>query len=341
VVEGEDERPWFHDFGRIPFGEAREHTFRLTNTQGAPITLLDMQGGCSCSSVRRVVSRLADGSLVEGDPRATDGMLTVAPGAVAELTLRLDTSRTKANQDKLEVMRLRTDSDLDPFITFELHAFPTQLFQVTPSTLDLGDVPTSHGAAGEVQIVTGVRQSLARVVRILEQGERVTAEMTERESLGETVWTLRVTVPTHQPLGVLKDRIVLATTDDQGEGDVDRCEVAVWGKIVDDLVIYPRQISLGAPEAGSGARAEASLRTLMPGARVAVTQAELTGTSAPYLRVTSTPLAPDPRGRTQVWNFGIELLPEHPAGRIDAALRIHTDDENYPVVEAPLVGHVR
>ena len=340
-VEGSGQRPWYHDFGEVPFGEIREHTFRLTNVSPDPVTLLDVQGMCSCSSVKRVLARLPDGRVREGSPRAENGMLLVPPGAVAELTLRIDTGKAKPNQPKLEVMRLRTDSDLDPFITFELAVRPRQLFQATPTTLDLGDIPTSHGASGEVVLVTGERGTPARVLRVEEAGERVHALLEEQESLGETVWTLGLTLPEQQPLGVLRDRVLLATTDEYGEGDTGRFEVQVWGRVVEDLIVRPRQISLGAAASAESFQTQAELVALVPGERVLLREFEVTGTSKDWIRVEPTPVSPDPRGRTQLWELAIERIPGHPQGRVDATLRLHTDDPDLPQVEAALVGYVR
>lgn len=63
-----------HDFGRVPQGVPVEHTFALTNTGGAPLTIIAVQPGCDCTA-------------------ALDGPSDLPAGAAVALVVRCDTSR--------------------------------------------------------------------------------------------------------------------------------------------------------------------------------------------------------------------------------------------------------
>ncbi len=336
-----EERPYFHDFGEVPRGDILEHTFRLRNAEDGPISLLDTQGTCSCTSVRRIRAVLPDGTTVEGDPRKKDGMLDLPAGAVAEMTVRMDSSKAAANHNKLEVLRLRTNSTRTPYLTFEVRFFPRQLFQVTPSVLDLQDVPQGAGKSGKVDIVTGVKGSPARILGIAQQGEHARAEISETFSLDESLWVVNVTWPANQAMGAFKDTVVLSTTDAKGEGAADTLEIPVWARVVSDVVIYPQQINLGALQQGESKTVSAELRALTPGLYTKVRKAFAEGESSGHIEIASEAVAPDSLGRSKTWKLSIAVSPGLPPGRIDAVLVVSLEDEQFPEVRAPLVGYVR
>jgi len=336
-----EERPYFHDFGEVPRGDFLEHTFRLRNAEDGPVSLLDTQGTCSCTSVRRIRAVLADGTTVEGDPRKKDGMLDLPAGATAEMTVRMDSSKAAANHNKLEVLRLRTNSTRTPYLTFEVRFFPRQLFQATPSVLDLQDVPQGAGKSGRVDIVTGVKGSPARILGIAQQGERAQAELTETFSLDESLWVLTVTWPANQPMGAFKDHVVLSTTDANGKGDADTLEIPIWARVVSDIVIYPQQINLEALRQDESKTVRAELRALTPGLRTKVKAARVEGAASAQIAVSYEPLAPDALGRSSTWKLSIEVSPGLPPGSIVAELVVSLEDEQFPEVRASLRGYVR
>jgi hypothetical protein len=341
IVSSGEARPYFHDFGEIPWGDVAEHTFVLRNTESVAVTLLDVQGNCACTSVRKLVARHADGTVVEGDPRASDGMLEVPPGASAEMTLRVDSSKITANQEKLEVLRLSTTSTRTPYLTFEAHVFPRHHFQVTPRELDLQDVPQAAGKSGVVHIVTGFPGSPARVLEVAQQGERVRATLDESVAPTEMIWVLTVTVPENEPMGVLMDRVVLSTTDGAGQGSDGRLAVEVSARIVEDVLIYPRQINLGALTQQESKTVPAEVRALAPGMHVNVLGARVEGDAADHLDVSWTAVSPDTNGRSENWKLAIAVQPGLPAGQVAGTLVVTLDDQQYPELRAPLRGYVR
>jgi hypothetical protein len=342
VIEAPGEaRSYFHAFGEVPRGDIVEHIFRLRNLETAPIVLLDVQGACSCTSVKRIRAVLPDGSTIDGDPRKTDGMLELPPGALAEMTIHLDSAKAAPNHNELKVMRLRTSSTRTPYLTFEISFFARQLFQATPATLDLEDVPQGAGKSGTVDIVTGVRGSPARVLGIAKQGKLVHAELAETVSLDETLWVLTIQFPENQPLGAVRDQVVLSTTDADGAGDAGTLAVDVWARVVPDIVIYPQQINLESIAPDTTKQVPAELRALTPGLRTKILAARIDGDSAAHLSVTYDPVTPDSLGRSATWKLELSITPGLPPGRIQATLVITLEDSQFPEVTAPLVGFVR
>lgn len=342
VIHGEGERKNFHDFGAVPYGKRATHTFVLENTEAVPITILSVQWPCSCVRIKSITYETDAGEVIVGDVRATDGVLVVPPGELVDLTILVDTTAVPIpNRDKLSIVRVRTDSQYTPFITFEVHLIAEKLFQVTPATIHLDEVPTTAGKAAVARIVTGTPGSLARIVGIAAQGERVTATLTETVMGAENLWTLSVTLPELQPLGPIRDRVVLATTDDQGQGESGTLEIAVWAQVVEDVVIYPRSPNFQAIEAGTEAVLELELRALVPGARVLVEGVVIEGALADHFEVAREVVAPDATGRSSRWKLTLRADSTLPPGRFDGTLRVALDDDQHPEVRSRFGGFVR
>ena len=62
-----------HDVGQVPQGTPIEHAFEISNTGGAPLTLIDLRAGCDCAVT-------------------LEGPQDLPPGGHAALRLRCDTS---------------------------------------------------------------------------------------------------------------------------------------------------------------------------------------------------------------------------------------------------------
>ncbi|MEZ6013519.1 MAG: DUF1573 domain-containing protein [Planctomycetota bacterium] len=336
------ERPFFRDFGGIPRGETRTWTIRMQNQDAAPVQIKDARGACGCMHVRFLRARLANDEVIEGDPYAKEPpLLTVPAGALLEIELELSTEKVQPNQDKLAVFRVTTDSAASPFITFEAHLLALTSFVATPAELAFGDVPQGFGGRKKVRILAEPVGSPARILGIAEQGKRVHAELEETFYGGEFVWHVMGDVPALEPLGAIRDRIVLKTTDEHGEGDAGRMTIDVMATVVRDIRISPSLFAFGAQKAGTAAEAHGTLDALVPGARAKVIGAHFEGPSAPHLEAVYEPLQPDEGGRAVTTNVTVKLSAAHPTGPLQARLFLELDDPSNPVASAPVSGLVR
>jgi len=339
VANPTDERPGYHDFGRVAWGAVLRHTFLLRNTDREPVEIVNAQGPCKCTRVTGIEYESASGEVVRGDPRARDGMIVVPPGRVVELTLEVDTRKLgRANVDTLEIVRLLTTSPNTPFPTFELHVLAERLFQVSPGTIALDDIPVSAGAAGFVDIVTGRAGSAARIDAIVEPGATVTSRIEELFLGGERVWRVHVEVPGGLERGPFHDRVVVEGSKDETREEI---EIAVFARVVDDVVVQPERLVVGVLRAGQPGRVEAELKALVPGMRVGIEQATVAGALGEHAHVEYEAVGPDGVGRSDRWRLVVHLDAGLPPGRIDGELLLSLDDSQYPEVRAQVLGNVR
>lgn len=338
-----EDRPNYHDFGEVPFGDVLSHTFTLTNKDPRPVKILSTQGACSCTSVQGIRTYNEEtGETLDGNLSAEDGILELQPGQVAEFVIRVDTRKIrKPNMDKLNIMRVRTDSLESPFLMFELRVLAIELFQATPRIMRFNDVPESYGATLKTDMITAKRGSPVRVLGIERDGQRVSAELEESTINDEYVWTLVVTVPEQTKLGPLEDEIVLRTTNSQGIGDDGRFTIKVHAQVVHDIIATPRHLNISGFSRTEPARAEALLKTLVPGRRVSITDTVLQGPSSDLLDVEIEAVDPDANGRSSRWNIALTSAGGLPPGRIDGTLVLVLDDSQQPEVRLPYRGIVQ
>ncbi len=340
VDAANSERPNFHDFGEVPHGQHVEHTWVLLNTDPVPVTIRDLLSGCSCT-VPSIHYVDVEGSLVEGNVRARGEVLTVPPGAKVYINMSVDSTEVGVmNRDKLSMVRLRCDSVNTAFMNFEMHLVVRQLFQATPKTVSIGQVAQSVGGSGFSEIVAAVKEGSPRIVDIESSDPQVQVNLTESVRYGVTLWTLTAKVPPDLPLGPYRSKVLMRTTDSQGEGNSGRFQVELSAQIVDDVLCDPPTAALGSFSRDKGRTIETRVRTLVPGHRINLTGYELTGTGSEELQFSLAPITPDEAGRAKEWIATLTV----PAGAsldfYSGLILLKLDDPQYPTLRVPYSGRV-
>jgi len=336
------DRPYYHRLGPISYGQRREHTFTFKNQDSEAITIQAIQPACAC--VRPLSFRVAAPEVVEGAFSRAGSILTIPAGATAELTLQVDTELVASgqqNRDKLVIIRMRCTSPATPFLMLELSFKVDRLFSLGRESLALGNIPANGGGGSEVNILTGIPGSAARVLAVLSTPKRVHATLEPISGAGELHWHLTAELAPPLQLGPIDGELVLSTTDRDGLGDQGRLTIPFHGTVVPDVTISPHTLSFSAVPQGDEQQMEAVLRSLLPGQRLMVHSPVLRGPSAKHLTCDLAALDPDDRGQSPYWKITLTLGNTHPAGRIDAALEVQTNDPNYPSFSRPLTGLVR
>jgi hypothetical protein len=336
-------RPYFHDFGTLEFGQEVERTFTFRNTDPVPVTVLSLHPACTCTRVRSMSTLPPDGGpAVKGDLEMLENIIRVEPGGTLDMVVVVNTKSIRPNSDSLNILRMRTDSKITPFMTFELHVLAEKLFTLSPAELRLGDVPLSHGGSKRISILTGYPNSPAEVVAIMETTGGIEATLQPTLAVSEVRWDLTATLPPLTRLGARHETILLSTTDDAGVGDAGRLLVHVWARVVPDVVIRADPIHFGLVSAAEGGQAQAELQALVPGARVRILQARFEGPGLEPLRCEFTPLGyVDSEGRCELWSLQLLAPAGMPPGRFRGTLECLLDDEASPRVSAALQGIVR
>jgi hypothetical protein len=335
IKNGYPDRPYFHDFGRIAYGSRVEFVFEVENTDPVPVVVQDMKPSCGCVTPR-ISYTAADGKVVEGALTGDGPVITLPRGALARVAMKIDTTRVqRMNTDKLEQVRLRSDSAVTPYMTLEMHMVVERLIRSVPASIDLGLVPQSYGKGARADLSTEVAGSPARILRIESIDGPLTANLDSTQQGDEPYWILTLEVKPNQPLGTVKGNVKLSTTGPDGTGTGFAHEVPVIGQVVPDIVIEPGVLIFRAAEPGSLPRAEATVAALVPGERVLVRTAELEGTDSEHLRVEATPIDPDENGRATQWKLVIEALEPLRDRAFNGSVNVVTDHARVPSVRAP------
>ena len=328
VLDARADRPFYWDFDRVPYGERPVHVFRLRNTDSKPVTILDLQANCGCTQPRILMD--IHGETIVG--RSRSPILTIPPGAEAQLEIAVDTRLVeKMNIDKLGVVRLRCDSENTPFLAFEVHLIVERLFRSVPAEITLSEIPRTSGKDRRADLTTELARSPARLVRIesVEGPFRATLDATQVGE--EPVWILLVSALPDLPLGPVRGKVRLVTTDHAGTGESGRFEVPIRGDVVEPILLRP---SLLVVSSGSGASAR--IECLPPGMRVSHISSFLEGEGAETIELSITPESPDAEGRASA--FTVEVRPRQglPTQALALRARIRLSESGFEDLQLPI-----
>jgi hypothetical protein len=336
ILNPTSERPYFHDFGKVPYGQTVTHTYQIENRDPVAVTIEDLHPSCSCTAPR-IEYTTESGEVIRGQLRG-EPVLTLPPGAIARLKYEVDSHHVRyKNTDKLTMVVLRCDSKNMPFLRLEAHLFVEQAYQVTPEMIGLGDVPVSTGGRGKSDIITGVPGSGYRLLEVLEHSQGLDVRLAEELNAGGTLWQVQVTLAPPLKLGLWEGELQVSSTGPDGTGEGDPLIVAVRARVVPDVVPYPPVLGFLSPSQGSRPRAEGSLRALAPGHRIKIVDAEILGDVPEGLHISYEPDLPDAEGRSSRW----QLVLEAPAGLerdlFTGTLRVMLEDPELDPIEIDFV----
>ncbi len=299
VANPTSDRPWFHDFGDIPYGARPRHVFVIENREGRDVRVQDIQTVCWCTQPSAVVVQ-PDGS--RGEPSAEGKGLVVPAGGKLELAILVDTKLVeKMNIDKLALVRLRSDSQATPYLSFELHLVVKRAFRSVPAEMDLGRVGHLSGKAGRVDCTVEIKGDPARIVAIERIDGPFEATLQETMIAGETVWIVGASAPPGLPRGPISGRVVLRTEAPQGAGQPAPWEVPIFGVVVDDVVSLPPNLSFGLPQGEAPTRMGFDLVASMQVDRFRILEARFEGYAQDEIRLEWTPIDADEAGRAARW----------------------------------------
>jgi hypothetical protein len=333
---GSPDRDYFHDFGEVPSGEVLTRVWELENTDPVPVTVKDLTASCSCTTP--VISYVHEsGELVRGRQHEKP-VITIPPGAVARLEMRIDTAHVALkNIDKLAMVVLRCDSRNTPFVRFEAHLVATQIFQATPPLLDLREAPISTGDRGHSDLIPGVRGSGHRVLGVASTSPGLEAVVEEVPTAGEALWRIHVVLVPPLVEGLYEGEVVLRTSDEDGAGEGPPFVLPVRAQVVPDVVVRPAVLAFRGFGEPGGASAEGEVVALAPGRRVRIVDTLVQAEGAERIRVRVEPLQPDAEGRSPRWRVVLEAPDDLEPAVFSGRLQLTLADPDAPPVEVGFV----
>ncbi len=332
-------RPLYHTFGTVEFGEIYVRSVRLRNLESVPVTVLQAMGACSCGKVKRISTTDADGRVVQGKMGQRGNILTIPPGAEFQVDMVVDTNKVTPNQPKLAILRVKTDSQVQPFLTFEINFLPESLFEMAAPRISMGMIPIGGGTGETLQIFSRAALNQARLVEVIETSPGLEAEL-ELISGYNNNWNLTVTSVGQSTKGYWRGHVLLSTTDRDGQGDAGRLKIPVDGRVVDPVVLLPESIGFGRVPPGEGRTVKAIAKGLASGHRIRVLDAQISGPSAPYLQVRLEPIAANTFGQAVQVEAFLELAENAPEGNLEAQLTLTLDGEYQEQLRASITGAV-
>jgi len=344
VVNPVGNRPTFFDFGRVPYGPPVEHVFKIRNDGPSPVTFRDVLPSCGCTAAR--ISYVAkDGSLVLGEASSHERVITLPPGVVADLSVKIDTTRLeRMNIDKLTQVRLRSDSGATPFLTFEAHLLVARAMIAVPAVIDLGPTPRSAGKSGRADVMADDLKTGYRVLGVETVEGPFTATLDTTTVANVPTWIVVASAKPGLPFGPVGGAVYLTISGEDGDGTSPPFKIPVSAQIVEDVVARPPVLSFGAIARGTAAEAAGEVVALIPGERVRVTGSKVVAqpeSVAAALRADMEPVAPDADGRATSWTILLRASDALSEPQFSGTLLIALDHPVVAEVRVPFSGTTR
>lgn len=332
----------FHDFGSVPLGEIARHVFRLRNTDAQTVELLRIDPSCGCTVAS---ARLAGAT--QAAPSHSSVILSVPPGAVAEIELRVDTREVHdKNRDKGLTIRLTSSSPHRPYLVLEAHLVVDQPLQIVPAGLEFGRAASGAGARTRVEIAP-VGESGTIPVGLGPLPAGVQAELRREDRVGRALWIVEASLEPGLPLGPLRGSFELRTRRpaqppaagfdyrvDDGVSWVEArpIELRLAAQIVPDIELFPAQLAARGKRGGPLV-ARATLEAHLAGQRVRVLAAHCEGPGAEQLVAQWKALDADDTGRATRFEITLEAPPDLDPPQAAGKGWFTLDDPQQPRVE--------
>ncbi|MBD3235419.1 MAG: DUF1573 domain-containing protein [Candidatus Eisenbacteria bacterium] len=294
------------DFGTVKQEATHRAEVQIANRGTERLEIRGIESDCGCT-----VAQLPDS--------------TLEPGETVALGVTLST-RHFSGQIAKHIL-LATNDPGAPKAKITLKAFVREMVRVRPTAIDFGAHDRGETDTATVTIHS-LRSDSLRVLEVVVPEERVRADV-ERRSAGDSL-VHRVTfhLRPDAPVGAFRETAVVRTSHRLAKS----LKIEVAGQILSFFRTDPPEISLGQVREGQTRSRSLLLRGAGEGNH-RVTGARC---SEPALQIDVAPVEP---GR--VYEVVVRIPPEMPAGRIDATLRVTTDDPAQPEILVPVRGSVR
>lgn len=328
--------PNWVDFGDLELGETRVAVVKLRNVEKVPIVVENLQSGCSCT-IPEVFYVDAAGTRVTGNARSNQRVIEVPPQAVLEVHLKVDSKLSPAvNKDKLVIVRMTTDSDVDPYVSIEARMKVVSAFQAAPAEIDVRRIGTNAGGVAGTEIAP-IGHSGRRLVDVLEAPAGVTATLSPSSRQGIDTWDLYVKVEAPVPPGSREQVVRLRTTGPGGEGEGAPFDIKVRWTATDDVEVVPNRLVF-LRDSGTGIEsAQSELFARMPGQKLRITGHRIQGENTQFTTISYEAQTPDDQGRSARWLIRVDPTAELGDRAIQGLLVLETDDSQFPTIEVPLV----
>ncbi len=303
------------DLAIVPKGELIVHQFLIRNEGNAPLELTDVHPACGCT-------------VAEFDR-------VVPPGGVGKVTAKLDTSSFNGPISKS--IAVLTNDPANPKLQLVIKA------EVKPYVNAYPGFARFNYVQGET---TGtISQNLwsedghpLKVLKVtapyphLKVGFHEAKEESEKfaKANDKQQWRVDITIDAQSPIGALRD-YVLVETDHPKQKEV---QIAISGFVRPRQHVTPEKVDFGTLEGAS-----LPLKRTLAFTNFATKGIQLTKIDTGHVGVNAA-FVETGNIAGHRFQLTLEISPNMPKGAFSSVVKVHTTDEQMPVIEIPINGTI-
>ncbi len=293
------------DFGSVERGATVEHTFVLANAGDATLRIDNVKSSCGCT-----VAVVSDRD--------------VAPGREGRVTVTLDTARMAGTKTKTVTVYTNDPAAVSSGLTLTGQVLADVV--VTPNPLYLGRLRRGEPSRHEAIVTTGRPGATFQVVAVEHPNPALHAHVEPRaDGPGQRIV---VELDRNMPLGRISEQLTLRTTSPREPV----ITLPVFGSVEGDVAVVPPQVTFGVASRGEDPERELTIRNR--GRRpLGVTRIAVQPRQVSYrLREVEDGVE---------YRLTLRLEDGAPAGKVEGAVEIFTDNPDESHIVVPLYAIVR
>jgi uncharacterized protein DUF1573/flagellar associated PapD-like protein len=290
-----------YDFGTVLEGQKVVHTFTIRNNGKKDLIISGVKTSCGCTVAQPSKNR-------------------VAPGDESQVTVTFDTQFQKGHRER--TITAMTNDPQSPNAIMTLQGEVRVEVDATPSEVAFNQVNRGTEQTQQVVISDLAKNPKGFQVAALSNTNPNIKVSQEPRKDGKPGAILNVTLLKSMPIGPFDDSIQVANNRKP-------IQVHVFGQVVGDLTLDPRQVSFGIVPSHQGV--VRILRLSNRGGR----ELKVLGVSSTNQSVTA---AVEPVKAGREFRITVELRKNTPDGQLRGTLAIRTDDPTQPSLTVPFYG---
>lgn len=294
------------DFGTVKQETELHATITIRNEGTETLDIGNVKSDCGCT-----VASLADSAL--------------APGQSVPLDVTLSTRHFSGHITK--TVTLTTNDPAAPQAQIRLYANVRFTVRVVPPDLDFKMIPRGKTTVQSITMKSAAADNL-HILKITVPQERFRADYSETTEGDTTVQVVNFTVRSDAPVGRFRDEAIIETSNPLAA----TLRIQLEGMVQSFFAVEPPELILGQVRQGTTRERTVTLRGTGAGSHVI----KAATCSDPRLGVTTKTLE---EGRA--YEVTVSVPPTIEPGRIDATVRIVTDDPAQPEIRVAVRGMVR
>lgn len=301
-----DFEEFFHDFGQADQMAQVYHTFRFRNTGDVPLVILHIRKSCKCTAT----------------------MLSnkeVLAGGEGYIRLSFNTGRSRGRRTETVVIH-SNDAD-EPYIFLSITGIVKPSVLVVPDQLRIGRVLSTDIISQTIEVISADEVEM-KILRLETSSDLIEAKIISENQKSHKRAVISVNFSSKMPIGKIEEKLTIYTDSKKAP----KIEVPIKGIIVGEIKVLPELLFFGIIKRGKAESRKVEI------SKEGKKDLEIISVEVPAVSA-SARIIPIQKGKK--YAIEVTLSEDVQAGTIRDTVKIHTNNNEQPIISVPLCALIK